>query len=83
MTNATAPGIPASITRNEYLDLIKALGIDTERLQYLQALEFRWNVIYAELAALDDEGHMVIDGDEIAVHKIAIRVEDPESFHGE
>lgn len=84
MTNATAPGIPTAISRPLYLELIKFLGI--ENPEHIVKIEFRWNLIYVELKAIDDDGHWILDGDHAAVHKIVIPIDEdlePGPGHGE
>lgn len=66
-------GVPESISRVDYLRLIESVGF---KVKDLRSLEFTTNGIYAEAYATDAEGRLIADGDEAAVHRVFVRVED-------
>jgi hypothetical protein len=70
----TITAVPESITRDQYLDLMRAVGFTPEGLK---SLEFRPDGIYAVVIAQDDKGHDIIDKGrhEIVTHKIFIPVD--------
>lgn len=73
MPDLTVPGVPASIPRTTYLDMIRQLGIDPEQLRELR---WGWDTITAVMFALDENGNQYADGDSAAVHEICIRIDD-------
>lgn len=66
-------GIPESITRDDYRTLIESVGLTVEALA---SLEFRPDGIYAEVIARDENGKMIADGEDVARHRVFIKVED-------
>lgn len=75
-------GVPESLTREQYVTLIRAAGFDTNELR---RLEFRLDGIYAQVKATTAAKRNGIvttgptpDTDELAVHTVFIPVRDPE-----
>lgn len=68
------PGVPETITRQQYLDMIKSVGLEVENLL---CLEFRPDGIYAEVYATDERGNNLVDvqSDEVVTHRVYIRVD--------
>jgi hypothetical protein len=70
------PGIPESIPRATYLELIRSLGFEWEQLRHL---EFTSKGIRAQLFALDKHGQrfMTRDGDglHVAMHEVFVRID--------
>jgi hypothetical protein len=65
-------GVPASISHEDYLGLMRAVGLDPKNLRHL---EFQRDGIYAEVVARNPEGHLLLDDDnELATHKVFIPV---------
>ena len=52
------PGVPDKITREAYVQVIKALGLDPD---HIRSLEFRVDGIYAEVYAPDEDGKRFLD----------------------
>lgn len=73
MSGQILPGVPESITRKAYLALIESLGLETKDLR---SLEFKHNAIYAEVIARDEHGDRYAVGDEIATHRVCVKVVD-------
>lgn len=81
--NVTLPGIPESIIRDEYLKLVESVGFDAKDLE---SLEFRWDGIYANVYATDEQGRRMVESGgwagngltsrEPAMHRVFVRVED-------
>lgn len=70
----TINGVPESISRADYLRLIESIGLNPNRLTML---EFRMDGIYADVKAQHPvRGTDMVEGDEIATHRIYIRVVD-------
>jgi hypothetical protein len=70
----TATGIPATVTRAAYTDLVRSLGMDPDMLI---SLEFHPAHITAELPAFDEDGQRIGDGEGTAtVHSIIIPITD-------
>jgi hypothetical protein len=70
-------GVPASISRKAYEELIKSLGFE---LTDLMALRFEQNGIYATVAARDPAGRkFTADGQTLAVHEVCILIDKEES----
>ena len=68
------PGIPDSIPRKRYIELIETLGLDATDLY---SLEFKADGIYASTYVRHPSGRgRVIDDEEIAKHQIYIPVTD-------
>lgn len=69
------PGVPESITREAYIKLFEAAGIEPR--QTLE-LSFKADGIYATVFALNADGKRVVDPqvDGFAKHEIYIPVED-------
>jgi len=67
-------GVPESIPRTRYVEMIESLGFDTAQLR---SLEWRADGIYAEVVATDGTGDMLIDRQrgELVTHRVYIRVE--------
>lgn len=70
------PGVPASISRKHYLELIAATGLD---IKNLVSLEFRTDGIYATTFVRDADGNTGVDplGNEVLRHRVYIPVVDP------
>jgi hypothetical protein len=68
-------GVPESITRQQYVDLINSLGIDP---YLLYDLWFGRNTIVATVKALDEngKGYAGEERNEMAKHNIVIKVVD-------
>jgi hypothetical protein len=76
------PGVPETISRADYLRLVRSVGFETDELA---SLRFAYNGIYAVVYALDSDGRRFLDktSGEPAVHTIFVRVVDPPpSFEG-
>jgi hypothetical protein len=75
MEAITIAGVPAVITRANYLEMIKSLGIDPD---HLLEMRWGWNTITAVVFALDEEGNRYADQAtmDIAKHEISIRISD-------
>lgn len=77
MSEIKIEGIPETITRQQYVETIRGLGIDPEQL-----LELRWDHqgIHAVVYALNKDGMRFATGNRPnrrpATHKLFIRVED-------
>ena len=79
--HVTVPGVPETITREQYLGLLSAVGFEPNMLR---SLEFRWDGIYAEVYATDERGARMpesggwvgdgLPSDEPAVHRVFVRV---------
>lgn len=67
----TIEGVPESITREQYLSLMSAVGLDPT---HLVKLEFHVDGIYALMYALDPSGKMVVSADELVKNGIYIPV---------
>ena len=69
----TIPGVPQSITREQYLALISAVGLDVRKCR---TLEFRTDGIYAEVLDRDENNATRIDRtrDEAIIHRVYIPV---------
>ena len=65
--------VPETITRSAYTALIATAGFDPNRVR---SLSFRPEGIYAEITALGPDGHGLVDGAEVVVHRVFVRVED-------
>lgn len=66
------PGVPKTITRDEYLALVRAVGFQTKDLV---SLEFKADGIYAEVFAKAADGNRGVDGTSPATHRVYVRVE--------
>lgn len=64
---------PETISRAAFLATIESLGLNP---QHVMSLEFRREGVYAVVHALNDEGRIYTDGDEVATHRVFIRVVD-------
>ena len=75
MNNVTIAGVPATITRTNYLDAIRALGIDPAELH---EMTWGWNTITASVYALNEHGKRYADRTtmEPAMHHIVIHITD-------
>lgn len=75
MADMTLPGIPTSIPRSTYLEMIERLGIDSE---HLRELHWGFNTITAVVFALDENGNRYVDQAKMAaaVHEVCIRIDD-------
>lgn len=68
------PGIPESISREDYVRLVESIGLSVTDLR---SLEFGHDSIEAEVFARDPEtGRHYAEGNEIATHHIRIKVVD-------
>lgn len=65
--------VPESISRYDYLALMRAVGFTPEDLIELR---FATDGIYATVPVTDDSGRMVRDGEEVATHTIFVKVVD-------
>lgn len=65
--------VPESITREQYVSLVSAVGFDVKDLK---SLEFRQDGIYAEVYFRDEEGRMVIDqpAGDVVVNRVYVPV---------
>jgi hypothetical protein len=54
----TIPGVPESITRDAYIQLFEAAGIDPRQTR---ELSFKADGIHATVFAVDDEGKRILD----------------------
>lgn len=76
MTRQILPGVPASVPRYKLARMVESLGLD---LKEVRGLEFHPEAIYAEVFArdpIDEAGNHYAVGDEVATHRICIRVTD-------
>jgi hypothetical protein len=65
-------GVPSSISHEDFLGLVRSIGLDPKNLR---SLEFRNPGIYAEVFARNSEGHLIVgDDNEIVTHKVFIPV---------
>lgn len=73
--HVSLPGVPKSITRTQYADLVKSLGLE---INDLISLEFKVHGIYAEVYAGRglDGGRYAVDDKTVATHRISIEVVD-------
>jgi hypothetical protein len=72
----TIDGVPESISRERYLELIAVSGLDINRITQLR---FTPAGVYATVYALDESGHPVRSGsdrDSLATHEGFIPVRD-------
>jgi len=71
----TIEAVPQSITREQYLSLMAAVGFDPNELRLL---EFRTDGIYAEAYALNEAGNRYGDPmtNETVVNRVFIPVKD-------
>lgn len=69
----TVTGVPEKISRADRDQLVRSLGFDVDDLV---KLTFGVRSITAAVYARDAEGHRYADGDQVAVHNIALPVED-------
>lgn len=67
------PGVPETITREQYTQLIAVTGLDPNELE---RLEFRADGIYATVYALNEDGRRFIDQatERPTMHRVFIRV---------
>lgn len=75
MTELTITGIPASIPRSVYLEMIERLGLEPEDLR---ELTWGWDKITAVVMARNEHGERYVESsiNEIAVHEISIPIVD-------
>jgi hypothetical protein len=76
-TGITIPGVPKSIPRARYVEVIASLGFDPHELV---SLEFRLDGIYATVRARGANGKAVVSlgsRNTLVEHRIFIPVEDP------
>ena len=70
----TIEAVPESITREQYLSLLTAVGFDPNELRLL---EFRTDGIYAEVYDLNENGNRHSDNaGDIVINRIFIPVKD-------
>lgn len=67
------PGVPPTITREDYRALVGSVGLDPAQLL---SLTFGHASIEAEVFALDHEGRRYAEGNEVATHRVRIEVVD-------
>lgn len=76
MSRASLEGIPETIGRCAYQELIAGAGFDLKRLL---SLEFEVDGIYAEVYAEDENGdRFTVDGENLATDRVCVRVVDEE-----
>lgn len=69
---ADFPGIPKSITREQFTALVEGAGF---KVKDLVSLEFKYNGIFAEVRAYNEQGHAyTVDGETVATHRVCIPV---------
>lgn len=73
-SSITIPGVPVSIPRGRYMELIRSLGLDPHGITWIR---FDVDGITAETIARDENGR-VFDGgpNELAKHLIRIKIDD-------
>ena len=74
--NVTIPGVPESITRDQFISMIRSLGLDPYRLT---DLKFGYHAIVATVKAVNPEGNEYLDPFErnaLAKHTITIPIVD-------
>jgi len=71
--SVTIEGVPATIPRSTYLNMIRQLGLDPDQLR---ELIWGWDTITAVVFALDENGKRYADQNEVAVHEICIRIDE-------
>lgn len=67
------PGVPESITREAYSNLIRSLGLEPKELYELR---FETKGIYATVIAKNADGKSYVVKDEIAMHEIVIPIKE-------
>lgn len=63
--------IPESIPRGKVRAILREIGVDPK---WCQSLELRPDGIYATMFVKGENGGKVIDGDEVATHKVFIKI---------
>ena len=71
--NKIIEGVPESISRQQYLAMIEAVGFNVKKLR---TLEFRADGVYATIKASGPDGRDVLERNEIAEHKVYVPVVD-------
>lgn len=72
--SVTITGVPESITRKDYLKLVRSIGIDPLDLV---SLKFLQNGIYATVMLKDEKGDRYLTSENaVATHAIFIKVVD-------
>lgn len=68
------PNIPESISRQRYMDLLHALGL--EDLTCLRSVTLGAKHISVEMMAKDETGHLIVDqlANAVVVHHVAIPI---------
>lgn len=61
--------VPDAVPFSKVRQFLADLGINAE---YLREFYCGMSGVYVEVIALDAEGHPYVEGDELAVHKIAL-----------
>ena len=69
----TIPGVPESVTREQWLSFFTAVGITPE---LTKSLCFEPEGIYATVFEVGPEGHRILTNDSFAKHTIFIPVTD-------
>lgn len=71
------PGVPETITRDDYVAWIEALGFEAKNLKAMTLEHFG---VTAVVYAVDEHGHkFTADGETAATHTITVRVVDDET----
>lgn len=70
----TVEGVPESITREQMVEWLASIGIDASHVRLLRVAT---DGIVVESYALDPSGRRFAMGDEVATHKVSIRIVDP------
>jgi hypothetical protein len=72
----TIDGVPESISRDKYMELIESIGLDPSKLVHL---EFGYHSIRAIVKATDANGKSYrspVDVNEVAKHEVCIKITD-------
>lgn len=75
MSAMVLEGVPSSISHEDYLGLMRSIGLDPKNLR---SLEFHSRGIYAEVIARTSKGHLIVgnnnEDNELVTHKVFIPV---------
>lgn len=69
------PGVPESISRDDYIKLVASTGLDPK---YIKSIQFNADFIAAVIFAVDASGNKIIGDDGWEKHSIIIPVVDEE-----
>ena len=70
-------GVPASVTRQQVVDLLATLGIDANRIPRWSGVHIGIDAIRCTVLALDSDGRPFADDEgNVATHELMIPVED-------